>query len=234
MLKPCSLPLARTGAALALSTLCASAHAFGLGMAAPPGAEVSEIATALRINGLSTRVRSFQVASPLAAVEQHYRDILGDTVVREQIAGWTVLARVQGRRLDTVRLRHAGPGTTEGTLSSAELGTNRTPGARRDFAAPSGSARQLELEMRDQGRDSRFLVWQGGRSIDASARQLASALGARGLQLERSLPLQDGHARGRKLWFRGNGSEATAVIVEQDRAVSVSLALTGSAAGSTP
>lgn len=226
MLKSRHALLALASAALHFAVCASAAHAFGEAIAAPHGAQVTEVAPALRINGVPTQLRSFHVELPLAAVEQHFRAALGAAVVREQLGQWTVLARVQQQRLDTIRLRAAGPHATEGTLSAAELGAAGRPSRHGELPPPPGSERQLDLHTHEHGRSTRFIVWHGARSIDAGARHLQRTLGARGLQLERSLPLEDAGARGRSLWFRGRNSEATAVIVAERRgSVSVSLAL---------
>lgn len=226
MLKSRHSLLARAGAVLHLATCAGAAHAFGEAIAAPPGAHVSEIAPALRINGVPTQLRSFHVELPLAAVEQHFRTTPGPAFVRERLGQWIVLTRVQQQRLDTIRLRAAAPHATEGTLSTAGLDATGIRPRHGELPPPPGSERQLELQAHEHGRETRFIVWHGARSVDAGARHLQRTLGARGLRLERSLPLEDAGARGRSLWFRGRSSEATAVIVaERGGSVSVSLAL---------
>lgn len=229
MLNAARVVARRTATVFALAFGSVNAHAIDAQLAAPPGAQISEIAPALRINGVPTRVRSFHLAAPVAEVEQHYREALGAATSVQQLAGWTVLTRVRAQRVDTVQLRSDGAHGTEGMLSSAELEAARD--ARAHFPAPPGSVRQIDLETQEHGADARFIVWHGARSLAAAARHVGKTLGARGWQLERSMSAPEGTARGLSLWFRGSDGEAIAVLVDHAGSVSISLALIGAATG---
>ncbi len=191
----------------------------------PVQAQAVEPSVSLRINGLPTRIRSFEVALPLAAVAQRYRDWLGTPRIDTRIGDWTVLSRLHSGTLQTIRLREAGASVTIGTLSEGAV--DELPGAlgNTEFAPPADRLATLELAMRDEGRDARFLVWQSPRSLQASARQLRAALGARGYQLQHSLPVSESGQRGLGLWFRGAQGEATAILVATPASTAVSLSI---------
>lgn len=220
--------------AIALTVLLSGARlAAAEPIPLPPGAQAVEVAPSMRINGVPTRIRSFEVELPLAAVERHYRRWLGTPRVDTRIGGWTVLGRMQSAQLQTIRLRAAGADATIGTLSESALADTSATRRRSDFTPPSDGLAALDVEMTDPGRDARFLVWQSPRSLDASARQLRSALKARGYRLEHRLPVQEGNQRGIGLWFRSAQGEATAILTASPGATSVSLSIVQSPS-STP
>lgn len=209
--------------ALAAALLAAPATAERIPL--PPHARASDLAPAIRINGLPTRIRSFEVEQPLHVVARHYRRWMGDARVDTRIGEWTVLARVRDDTLQTIRLRDAGDGFTTGTLAQSALTESTDAPGRNDFAPPAGQSVALEVDMQDDGRDARFLVWQSRRSLDASARQLRTVLGARGYHLEHALPVEEGGRRGLSLWFRGSEGEAIAILNSVADATEVSLSI---------
>lgn len=190
------------------------------------GARLTPVAELIRIKGVPTRIRQFEVEASLADARAFYREALGQPVVETRVAAWTVLARKRDRQLQVVRLRDTGDGRVEGTLSESDLSV---AGAAHDhrlgLRLPAGSQLSTDIEMHDAGRSARFLAWHSEQSSAHNQAHLQAELEARGYRLERRLPLAEPDLRGSSLWFAANAREAVATVVEHGAGVTVTLNL---------
>lgn len=190
------------------------------------GARLTPAAERIRIKGVPTRIRQFEVEASLASARAFYRAALGQPIVETRVAAWTVLARKQDQQLHVVRLRDSGDGRVEGTLSESDLSVavaaqDQPLGLR----LPAGSQLSTDVEMHDEGRSARFLAWHSEQSSAHNQAHLQAELEARGYRLERRLPLAEPTLRGSSLWFAAEAREAVATVVEHGAGVTVTLNL---------
>lgn len=189
------------------------------------GARITPVLDDARIHGVPTRIRQFETEAPISTVRSFYQQALDGTPLASRVDGWEVLAWKQGTSLRTVRLRpcRSAPGAcTEGTLSESELSASAAssppaPGR------PPGSLLSTDLEMNDPGRRARLLVWHDESSPSWAAARLVRELSARGMALERRVPLSRPGLDGMGLWFGAQGREAVATIVNRGGGTTVTL-----------
>lgn len=205
------------------------------------GADSVEIAPQLRINGTHTRIREFVIEQPIATVLARYRTLLGQRHVENQLGAAVVLARRDGDTLLVIRLMPRGAARTAGTVSRANLAAVRARhhGAA-DFRPPPGSVLTTDLEMRDPGKDARFLAWHNRWSIERNAEYLARELSSRGYRADHDPDSAPDRApaaapgSGRSLWFSGDGSDAVAILLPGVTGTTVTLNLVRHRTGVTP
>lgn len=190
------------------------------------GARLTPVAELIRIKGVPTRIRQFEVEASLASARTFYREALGQPIVETRVAAWTVLARKQDQQLHVVRLRETGDGRVEGTLSESDLSVAvAAQDQRLGLRLPAGSQLSTDVEMHDAGRSARFLAWHSEQSSAHNQAHLQAELEARGYRLERRLPLAEPTLRGSSLWFAAEAREAVATVVEHGAGVTVTLNL---------
>jgi hypothetical protein len=182
---------------------------------APPGFELSTVATALRIDSASTDV--VHVSSTLsveAAIEAWSRWCAGAAPLREsRVADWHVLSRPGSAGLVTVQLRAAPAGGSEGYLAVRWAVPAGPPvrDAAAPFGLPAGARILRSVAAADAGRTGTqtVIAMQGSaRGALTSFERSARATGWRPLPM----PVHEGVSprsldAPRTLWFQRGAEE---------------------------
>jgi len=226
---------ARLAARAACAALLLASAAAALAASAwptvklPDGAASFPVGEQMVVNGLPMRITGFVLRKPPLETAAWFRQNMGQPLVEDLVGNKLVLGRAEGDFYMTVQLETAGPdrNATRGTVAVTNV---RAASERRDETAalsarmlgrlPGGSRLLNQTSSTDGGKLASYMVAENGHSEELNRRQLVDNLRAEGLTLEReakldpktapSMPLE--MMRGRTLYFKGNGKEATAVI----------------------
>ena len=195
----------------------------------PDGAASFPVGEQLSVNGLPMRIEGFVIRKAPLETAQWFRRSMGKPLMENMVANKLVLGRGQGAFYITVQLEAFGPNgaSTRGTVAVTDI---QTAHQRRDDTAavnarmlgrlPGGSRLLNQMSSSDRGKLASYMVAENGHGEELNRRQLIDNLRAEGLALERESKLEPKSApslpmemmRGRTLYFKGNGKEATAVI----------------------
>jgi len=193
----------------------------------PPftGARITPVLDDARVHGVPTRIRHFEAQASAANVRAFYQGALEGKPLGSRIDGWEVLSWKHGAALRTLRLRPCrwAPATcTEGTLSESDLSLTARPSS----PIPGRTSEHLlstDIETNDAGRYARLLAWHDESSPSWAAARLVRELSARGLALERRMPVSRPGLDGMSLWFGAQGREAVATVVRHGSGTTVTL-----------
>jgi hypothetical protein len=131
----------------------------------PIGVLVEPVGDAMRINGLSTEVVRLRGAVSVdelreAFLAQDARPVRNTIPPVEQIDGWELLARPDGRGFQTLQLRSDARGSVEAVFSRTDLGNARKDSRVPPLRLPADARITSIVESADDGkRATQFVAW---------------------------------------------------------------------------
>ncbi|KJS00125.1 MAG: hypothetical protein VR65_14615 [Desulfobulbaceae bacterium BRH_c16a] len=186
----------------------------------PPGwIEVSEVSGNMAIAGLPTGALHLVSSRPAAAVLDHFRSLwncgAGEKRCREaEMPPWSVLSRLEGKKLEYVQIRDLGAGAT-GYLGLSEI--KRQKARQTNVPMMQGSRVVNDMVSSDLGKKGRVMLLSNTYSVASNGTFYTDYFIGRGWQRV----TEDNRIESQVLIFHKGSEEAHLVISRQQGATQV-------------
>lgn len=169
----------------------------------------------LRANGVPLEIRTLRSEEAPEALLERYRAAWSPhaPLTEERIAGWRVLGRQVGSRHETLQIRPAAAGGTEGYIAASDLSRPPARVPSPPIALPRGAVLLNTVESGQQGREARQFLARALQAAAVVRRRIAQAAHSRGF-----VPLVPQNRAGSAAssdplhWSRG--AELLAIVVQ--------------------
>ncbi|HEY3486550.1 MAG TPA: hypothetical protein VGL10_00655 [Gammaproteobacteria bacterium] len=141
----------------------------------PPGANLVAVADQMNYEGMTMRVRKFDIEMSVEEVLNFYRASWQGMSVENDMPPWKMISSKQDDRFYTVQVQPAGPGKSWGYLGTSDLprmlekGRQLGSTAKRFFPMMNGSKVVNDLDHNDTGRKARTLWINNHFSVSSNA-----------------------------------------------------------------
>ena len=185
----------------------------------PDWITVSEVSGDMTLTGLPTGVLHLASSRPAAAVLDHFRSLWvcgkGENRCRQaEMPPWTVLSRLDGKKLEYVQVRNLESGAT-GYLALSEMQRERVRQA--DIPMMQGSRIVNSMVTRDAGKKARVMQLSNSYSVTSNGAFYADYFVGQGWQQV----TEDKKIESQVLVFHKGADEAHLVISRQQDATRI-------------